>query len=369
MNDEATNRIPSLSEYALLGRSGLRVSPLCLGTMTFGTDWGWGAPKETSNAILNAYLEAGGNFIDTANGYTNGSSESILGDFFSETKRRDEVVLATKFSFSTRPGDPNAGGNGRKHIYSALEASLRRLRTDYVDLYWLHAWDGLTPIEEVVGTMDALVRSGKVRYIGLSDTPAWYLARAETIAELRGMERVVALQLEYSLVERNIEHEHIPAALELGMGVCPWSPLASGLLTGKYARDGVRSKGEGRFATIQDSGNPAFTKLLTERNWRIVDTLVDVAREMGSTPASVALSWITRRPGVTSTIIGATKLDQLLANMRTLEVDIPPPLAAKLDEVSRPDDVFPYYFSEPVMRAMLTGATAVRAEPTWFRPA
>src|SRR5258706_617394 len=147
MNDQATNRISSLSEYALLGRSGLRVSPLCLGTMTFGTDWGWGAPKETAYAILNGYLDAGGNFLDTADFYTNGSSESILGDFLSETKRRDEVVLATKFSFSTRPGDPNSGGNGRKHVYSALEASLRRLKTDYVDLYWLHAWDGLTPIE------------------------------------------------------------------------------------------------------------------------------------------------------------------------------------------------------------------------------
>jgi len=336
--------------------------------MTFGTEWGWGAPKETAYAILNGYLDAGGNFIDTADMYTNGSSESIVGDFLAETKRRDEVVLATKFSFSTRPGDPNSGGNGRKHVYSALEASLRRLKTDYVDLYWLHAWDGLTPVEEVVGTMDALVRSGKVRYFGLSDTPAWYLARAATMAELRGTERAVALQLEYSLVERNIEHEHIPAALELGMGICPWSPLASGLLTGKYTRDGVKPKGGGRLETLLDSGNPAFTRLFTERNWRIVDTLVDVARAMGSTPASVALSWITRRPGVTSTIIGATKLDQLQANMRALELDIPAPLAAKLEEASRPEEVFPYFFSEPAMRAMLTGATAVRAEPTWFRP-
>jgi aryl-alcohol dehydrogenase-like predicted oxidoreductase len=367
MNDQA-NRISSLSEYALLGRSGLRVSPLCLGTMTFGTDWGWGAPKETSYAILNGYLEAGGNFIDTADVYTNGSSESIVGDFLSDTKRRDQVVLATKFSFSTRPGDPNSGGNSRKHVYSALEGSLRRLQTDYVDLYWLHAYDGLTPIEEVVGTMDALVRSGKVRYFGLSDTPAWYLARAATLAELRGSERVVALQLEYSLVERNIEHEHVPAALELGMGICVWSPLASGLLTGKYEHDGVKPKGGGRLEALLDSGNPAFTKLFTETNWRIVDTLVEVAREMGSTPASVALAWITRRPGVTSTIIGATKIDQLQANLHALDLEIPAPFAAKLEEASRPDDVFPYFFAEPAMQAMLNGATAVRAEPTWFRP-
>jgi aryl-alcohol dehydrogenase-like predicted oxidoreductase len=368
MNDQATSRIPSLSEYALLGRSGLRVSPLCLGTMTFGTEWGWGSPTETTNAILNAYLDAGGNFIDTADYYTNGTSESILGDYLSETKRRDEVVLATKFSFSTRPGDPNSGGNGRKHIYSALEASLRRLKTDYVDLYWLHAYDGITPIEEVVGTMDALVRSGKVRYFGLSDAPGWYVARAATLAELRGMERVVALQLEYSLVERNIEHEHVPAALELGMGICTWSPLASGLLSGKYKREGVMAKGGGRLEAFRDSDNPAFTKLFTERNWRIVDALVDVAREMRSPPASVALAWITRRPGVTSTIIGATKLDQLEANLHALDLEIPAPLAAKLEEASRPDDVFPYFFADPALRAMLTGATAVRAEPAWFRP-
>jgi aryl-alcohol dehydrogenase-like predicted oxidoreductase len=365
-NDGKRSR--SLSEYSLLGRSGLRVSPMCLGTMTFGTAWGWGSPKETAHTILNRYLEAGGNFVDTADGYTNGASETMLGDWFAETGRRDEVVLATKFTFSGRAGDPNAGGNGRKNIHRALEASLRRLRTDYVDLYWLHAWDGVTPVEEVMGTMDALVRAGKVRYFGLSDVPAWYLARAQTLAELRGTERVAALQLEYSLVERNIEREHIPAALELGMGVCPWSPLASGFLTGKYTRDGVDARGAGRLSMLKGSGNPAFEKLFTEKNWSIVDTLVGVSRELGKSPAEVALSWTARRPGITSLIIGATKLEQLDANLRALDVQIPKELADRLEAVGRPEPIHPYIFFGEAMRAMITGGTTVRAEPRSFRP-
>ena len=367
MKTPEPTRIASLSEYALLGRSGLRVSPMCLGTMTFGTDSGWGAPKEAAHAILDHYVAAGGNFIDTAEGYAAGESERILGDWFMQTKRRDEVVLATKFSFNARPGDPNAGGNGRKNILRALEGSLRRLRTDYLDLYWLHAWDGLTPVEEVVSTMDSLVRSGKVRYFGLSDVPAWYLARAQTIAELRGTERVAALQLEYSLVERNIEREHMPAALELGMGLCPWSPLASGLLSGKYTREGVKVTGNGRLVALQSSGNPAFEKLFTEENWRIVDTLVGVAGELERAPAEIALSWVAHRPGVTSTIIGATTLEQLEQNLRALDVTIPPRLAAKLEAASRPEEIHPYMFFGETMRAMLTGGTTVRREPRWFR--
>ncbi len=293
-----TRTIASLTDYALLGRSGLRVSPICLGTMTFGTEWGWGAPKDTAFALLDRYLEAGGNFVDTADAYTGGTSETFIGEYLSARGLRDRVVLATKFTFNSAPGDPNAGGNGRKNIYRALEASLRRLKTDYVDLYWLHAWDGLTPVEEVMQTLADLVRAGKIRYIGLSDTPAWYLARAQTLAELRGLPMIVALQLEYSLVERNIEREHIPAALELGMGVCPWSPLASGMLSGKYARNGTAATGAGRLESVQKSGNPAILKILTEKNWRIVDALVAGAKEVGKTPAEVALNWVTKRPGV-----------------------------------------------------------------------
>src|SRR5262249_7912809 len=235
-----------LNEYVTLGRSGLRVSPLCLGTMTFGTEWGWGSDEGAAAAILDHYLEAGGNFLDTADMYVNGRSEEILGRFIAERRARDRIVLATKFTFNAEPGNPNAGGNGRKNVYRALEASLRRLRTDYADLYWLHAWDTVTPVEEVLDTLTDLVRQGRIRHFGFSDVPAWYAARAETLAEQQGKDRIIALQLEYSLVERTIEREHVTAARELGMGICPWSPLAGGFLAGKYRRGAGGAVGEGR---------------------------------------------------------------------------------------------------------------------------
>ena len=363
-----SNRIASLSEYSLLGTTGLRVSPLCLGTMTFGTDWGWGAAKEASHALLDRYLDAGGNFVDTADLYTNGSSETIVGEYLAETGRRDSVVLATKFSFSTRPGDPNAGGNSRKNMLRAVEGSLKRLRTDYIDLYWLHAWDGLTPVEEVMSTLDTLVRSGKVRYLGLSDVPAWYLTRAQTIAQLRGLERIAALQLEYSLVERNIEREHIPAAAELGMAILPWSPLASGFLSGKYTRASTgNAAGAGRLESLQAQGHPGIKNLFTEKNWQIVDVLIGAAKELGTTPASLALAWVAKRPGVVSTLIGATKLDQLDANMHALDLVVPDAIAQKLEAVSRPPVVFPYSILQPEMQGMLNGGTTVRAKPSWHR--
>jgi aryl-alcohol dehydrogenase-like predicted oxidoreductase len=355
----------SVSEYSLLGRSGLRVSPFCLGTMTFGTDWGWGTDEGGAGALLSRYLDAGGNFVDTADLYTNGKSEEIVGKLLKDRGDRDRVVLATKFSFSVRPGDPNAGGNSRKHIRQALEASLRRLQTDYLDLYWMHAWDGITPVEEVMSTLDDLVQAGLVRYIGLSDVPAWYFARAQTLAELRGSERVCALQLEYSLVERNIEREHVPAALELGAGVCPWSPLASGMLTGKYLRSGTQPEGDGRLRTTKDS--PIFRRLFTERNWTIVDALAGVAKELGRSPAQVAINWVARRPGVTSTLLGATKVEQLDETLAALDFDLPASLASKLEEASRPDAVFPYFMYGPTSAGMFTGGTTVRREPTRFR--
>src|ERR1700694_5857738 len=267
-----------LNEYTTLGRSGLRVSPLCLGTMTFGTQWGWGSEESTARTIFDRYLEAGGNFVDTADGYTNGQSEEMVGKFIGERGLRDQVVLATKFTFNALQGNPNTGGNGRKNIYRALDASLRRLKTDFIDLYWLHAWDTVTPVEEVVSTLNDLVRTGKIRYYGFSDTPAWYVARAQTLAEKEGKEHLIALQLRYSLVERNIEREHVPAAQELGLAICPWSPLASGFLSGKYQRTGDTGSGEGRLETLK--GNPLFDRF-TERNWRILDVLLDVAKQIG----------------------------------------------------------------------------------------
>lgn len=349
----------SLQDYVTLGRSGLRVSPLSLGTMTFGTEWGWGSEEAQARQIFDRYVDQGGNFVDTANLYTGGKSEQMVGKFISEKKLRDRIVLATKFTFNTEQGNPNTGGNGRRNIYQALEASLRRLQTDYIDLYWLHAWDLVTPAEEVISTLNDLVGHGKIRYYGLSDTPAWYVARAQTLAEKEGKERLIALQLEYSLVERNIEREHIPVSQELGIGVCPWSPLAGGFLTGKYKREGESGKGEGRLETTKGSSNPAFNKF-SERNWRIHDVLSDVAKRLNKPPAQVALNWVITQPGITSTIIGATKLAQLNDNLQAADITIPAELRKRLDEVSAPEAVQPYTFFGQDIQPMVTGGTSVR---------
>ncbi len=351
----------TLTDYVTLGRSGLRVSPLSLGTMTFGTEWGWGSEEPQAREIFDRYTGQGGNFVDTADLYTQGKSEQMVGKFIADKKLRDRIVLATKFTFNQEPGNPNAGGNGRKSIYQSLEASLRRLQTDYIDLYWLHAWDTVTPVEEVLATMNDLVRDGKIRYYGFSDTPAWYVARAQTLAEKEGKERLIALQLEYSLVERNIEREHIPAAQQLGIALCPWSPLGGGFLTGKYTREGNSGKGVGRLETTKASGNPAFDKF-SERNWKISDALVAVAKQINKPPAQVALSWVITQPGVTSTIIGATKISQLNDNLQAAEISIPPDLRKRLDEVSAPETVHPYIFFSGNIQDMVTGGTSVR---TW----
>lgn len=349
----------SLNNYITLGRSGLRVSPFSLGTMTFGTEWGWGTEENTSRAVFDRYIEAGGNFIDTADLYTNGKSEEMAGKFIAEGKLRDRVVLATKFTFNASPGNPNAGGNGRKNIYRAIEGSLTRLRTDYIDLYWLHAWDTVTPVEEVVSTLNDLVREGKIRHYGFSNTPAWYVARAQTLAEKEGKERLIALQLEYSLLERNIEREHIPVAQELGLGVLPWSPLASGFLTGKYKRDGNSGKGEGRLEKTKDATNPVFKKF-NERNWRVLDTLLDVAAQLKKPPAQIALNWVATQPGITSTIIGATSVKQLEDNLASLEFAIPSELRSRLDDASAIEPLHPYLFFGGEIGKMSSGGVAVR---------
>ncbi len=358
------------THYHLLGRSGLRVSPLALGTMTFGTETGWGVPKEIAHRLLARYLDGGGNFIDTADGYTGGTSEKLIGEYFESAGGRDRAVIATKFTMGSNKGDPNSGGNGRKNIYQALEGSLNRLKTDYVDLYWLHAWDGMTPVEEVLSTLTDLVRAGKIRYAGLSDVPAWYYAHAQTLAERQGLTSIIGLQLEYSLVERNIEREHIPAALALGSAVVVWSPLASGLLTGKHRREGAEVKGEGRLPSIPQSGNPGFTKLLTEQNWKIVDALVQVAGELDRPPAQVALNWVANRPGVGAVLIGATKPEQLEKNLESLDFEIPQKQAQRLEKVGRPELIHPYIFFETEFfrDEMFTAGTQVRAEPGGFRP-
>ncbi|HEV2469667.1 MAG TPA: aldo/keto reductase [Candidatus Sulfotelmatobacter sp.] len=348
-----------LNEYNTLGRSGLRVSPLCLGTMTFGTEWGWGAEEDVSRSLFNRYVEVGGNFVDTADGYTGGKSEEMVGRFVAERNLRDRIVLATKFTFNQEAGNPNAGGNGRKNIYRALHGSLRRLQTDYIDLYWLHAWDTVTPIEEVISTLNDLVREGKILHFGFSDVPAWYVARAQTLAEKEGKERLIALQLEYSLVERNIEREHIPAARELGLGICPWSPLASGFLTGKYKRERDGGSGNGRLEKLKDSENPGLKKF-SEQNWKILDVLHSVAKQLHHPLAHVALNWVATQPGVTSTILGASKLSQLEDNLGALEFNIPADLRRQLESVSTPAPIHPYVFFEPFLQGMIHGGMQVR---------
>ncbi len=346
-----------MNEYVTLGRSGLIVTPFCLGTMTFGNDR-WGSPDEEAHRIFHRYIEEGGNFLDCADGYAEGKSEEVLGRFIAESKLRDQVVLATKFTFAAQEGNPNSGGNGRKNAYRALDGSLRRLATDYVDLYWMHVWDMVTPVEEVVETLSTLVREGKIRYYGFSDVPAWYVARAVTLAQERGLVPPIALQLEYSLVERNIEREHVPAAQELNLGVCPWSPLASGFLSGKYTREGASSSKGSRLDVLKASNNPVFNKF-TEQNWNVLDALQEVAKQLGRSPAQVALNWVATQPGVTSTIIGATKVKQLEDNLAALSFEIPPELRQKLDDAGALEEIHPYMFFGEVLQSRVRGGVKV----------
>ena len=313
----------SLTDFRTLGRSGLVVSPLALGTMTFGPG-AWGADEASSRAIFDAYREAGGNFVDTADIYAGGESETMLGRFIAESGLRDEIVLATKFAFNgsaspltaTRAGrgNPNAGGAGAKNIHRALDASLKRLRTDHVDLYWMHVWDGVTPVEEIVGTLGDLVRAGKIRYFGFSDMPAWLAMKAATIAAERRVPGPIAMQIEYSLVARDVESEHFPAAREGGMGVMPWSPLAGGFLTGKYRRGDTADTGR------LSGPNPFGDSKFVDRNWEILETLGAVAAEVDRAPAQVALAWTLAQRGVASTVIGARTVSQLGSNIAATEL-------------------------------------------------
>ena len=348
----------TLKDYITLGRSGLRVSPIGLGTMTFGNNR-WGSDDAEAKRIFDRYIEAGGNFIDTADGYAEGKSEEVVGRCINEAHLRDRVVLATKFTFNTSEGNPNTGGNGRKNMYRALTGSLRRLGTDYVDLYWMHAWDMVTPVEEVVSAFSDLIREGKIRYYGFSDVPAWYAARAATLAETKNLERPIALQLEYSLVERNIEREHIPAAKEMGMAVCPWSPLASGFLTGKYHRDRSTTEKDSRLDVLKATTNPVFEKF-TGKNWKILEVVQSIATQLKRPASQVALNWVMSQPGVTSTLIGARKLDQLEDNLRATEFELPPESLQALDEASRLDPAHPYMFFTAVLQARISGGTNVR---------
>jgi aryl-alcohol dehydrogenase-like predicted oxidoreductase len=339
--------------YKLLGRTGLRVSELCLGTMTFGDDWGWGAPKEECARILDAYAAAGGNFIDTANRYTDGSSERILGELIGPDRER--WVLATKYALSMRPEDPNAGGGHRKNLVQALEASLRRLRTDYVDLLWLHIWDAFTPVEELMRALDDIVRSGRVLYVGISDTPAWLVAQGNTLAELRGWTPFAGLQVPYNLVQRTPERDLLPMARALELTVTTWEPLAGGLLTGRYGTDREPPAGT-RIATT------AYAQRATsERNLAIADVVNEVAAERGASSAQVAVAWIRaqqhRAPIVP--IVGSRRREQIEDTLGAVAIDLEPAELDRLDEASRIDHGFPNEFPG---RTMAYGDTYERTD-------
>lgn len=365
-----------LHQYRTLGRSGLAVSPLALGTMTFGAAR-WGSGDSTSRDIFNAYLEAGGNFIDTADVYSGGRSEEMLGQFIADRAARDRIVIATKSGFATGQ-NLHTGGNGAKHVHTALEGSMRRLRTDYIDMLWVHVWDSVTPAEELLETMSQVIRAGKVRYWGLSNSPAWYVAKVATLAVASGKPAPIALQYFYSLANRDIEEEFVPLAAEFGMAIQPWSPLAFGLLTGKYDRRAVEAAGsrdsglpsEAAHPDAEraiddkrlDSANPFGDSLFTERNWAIVDVVQRVAQACGEPAARVALAWVIQRPGIASTLMGVSKVEQLHDNIEALNVRLSPDHLDMLDKVSAPTQKMLYSLFTPQLRQhAVFGGSQVRS--------
>lgn len=324
--------------YRLFGSSGLRVSELCLGTLTFGEETGYGASKEESERVFRAFVEAGGNCLDTANKYNDGTSEKWTGQLIAA--ERDRFVLSTKFTLSMRAGDPNACGNHRKNIVQSVEASLRRLRTDYIDIYWLHQWDGTTPVDEVMRALDDMVRMGKVLYLGISDTPAWIVSRGNTLAELRGWTRFVGLQIEYSLIERTVERELIPMARALGLAIMPWGMLGGGVLTGKYHRAPDPKVSPDARRVVVNVG----TQRTSERAFSIAKEVQAVAAELGRTPAQVALNWVRQQPGQVIPLIGARTEQQVRDNLACLEFTLEPGHLERLDAVSRQPLGFPHEF-------------------------
>jgi aryl-alcohol dehydrogenase-like predicted oxidoreductase len=321
--------------FRLLGNSGLRVSEISLGAMTFGEDWGWGTAKDEARKIYEAYRTAGGNFIDTANVYTNGTSEQFVGEFIHG--HRQEVVLATKYTNAMAVNDANAGGNHRKNMVQAIEASLRRLKTDYIDLYWMHIWDKMTPVDEVMRAFDDLVRQGKVLYVGVSDAPAWWIAQANTIAELRGWSRFVGLQIEYSLVERTVERELVPMAKAFNLGLVAWSPLGGGLLSGKY---------HGKDASGSRYSDQAMQQFMRKGEVadRIVGVLKKISGETGRSAAQVALAWLRYRDIPVIPIVGARRMAQLQDNLDSLTLQLSRDQISALDEASAIELGFPHEF-------------------------
>ncbi|KRR04905.1 aldo/keto reductase [Bradyrhizobium valentinum] len=336
----------SLDHYRLLGRSGLRVSPIALGTMTFGQDWGWGADAGEARRIFDLYIDQGGNFVDTAVNYTDGASERIVGEFIKD--KRDRIVLATKFTMAREPGNPNSGGNHRLNMLRSVEQSLRQLNTDRIDLLYLHGWDMTTQPDEVMRGLDDLVRLGKIHYVGICNTPAWRISQMQTTADMRGWSPFVALQIEYSLIERTVEHELIPMAVALGMGVLPW-----------YARSDVRDSRDAIISSTR-KGVIASSGHLNERSIEVADVVRTVAEEVGATPSQVAIAWTLANPAVTSPVMGARTLAQAKDNLGALGVALSPEHVDRLNQASAQDPIFPIRFvGRPMVQQLIFGGASV----------
>ncbi len=338
--------------YKLFGRSGLRVSELCLGTMTFGEEWGYGAEKAESRRIFDTFLEAGGNFIDTANRYTEGTSELFLGEFIRESRRRDELVIATKYALFTQSGKINDSGNHRKNLVQSVEGSLKRLQLDYIDVLYLHMWDFTTPEEEIMRSLDDLVRAGKILYIAISDTPAWIVSRCNTLAELRGWTSFAGLQTEYSLITRDAERELLPLARHTDLAVTAWAPLGGGALTGKYLHPQEKNR------RLKEG-----SKRLNERSQRIASLVVQIATELSCTPSQVALAWVRQQGQQIIPVIGARTQAQLQDNLACLSVKLDEAQLQKLEEVSRIELGFPHDFlRQEGVQQVLYGGLASKIE-------
>lgn len=348
-----------LNTYRLLGNTGLRVSPVCLGTMTFGESWGWGSSYSDSQAVLDYYLDCGGNFIDTANYYTNGESEEFLGRLL--TDRRRKVVLATKYTLVMDPLDPNSAGSHRKSLKHAVEDSLRRLKTDYIDLLWVHAWDNRTPTEELLRSLDDLVSRGQVLYLGYSDIPAWKIAETNAIAKMSGLESFQALQLKYSLAERSIERELIPYAKSAGLSIVTWGALHAGVLSGKYHADLIQRGDSDPLPILKDRLREVKQDRLTPKDSRIVMTLGEIARELSCSLAEVALAWLLSRSECIIPIIGARTIGQLKSNLAAWNLKLSPGQLSALSEVSAIELGFPHDFlASPAMQARISGSQIVQ---------
>ena len=335
-------------KYKLLGRSGLRVSEICLGTMTFGEEWGYGTDRKGSQQTMEAYANAGGNFLDTANRYTEGTSEKYIGDFLE--KQRHDFVLATKYSLYDDPKNVNAAGNHRKNMMRSVEGSLKRLNTDHIDLLWMHIWDFTTPVDEVMRGLDDLVSAGKVHYIGFSDVPAWVLSKAATMAEWRGWAPLVALQVEYSLVERDVEEELLPAARHFGMGITPWSPLGAGILTGKY-NDGLPENQRLKKESLK----------MTDKNLEIARLVSEIAKQVDASPAQTAIAWLLHQGEDIIPIVGAKRADQIEETMKSIDVELSAGQLEQLDKATAIEPRFPHKFYEfPSAKKAVFGDNADR---------